>query len=202
MPSSTIPVESSHGLEKIKDLYLEDLQGEISQNKKDVWKNLCLAKAVVEIYTGEKMRVESLHAKLQDNYDRWASLISKRDPYYGLSYVPKYVTDRMFSTTDTNGMRLRDNNKNNNQALWMQWNATKSAIINFDNLAVKKAINRMPGKALPSGTDFNIFLQYLRYELYLVRSSNSRKLLGGLAAKEAGMLFQTLDPPTERDQVD
>ena len=108
----------------------------------------------------------------------------------------------MFSTTDMNGMRLRDNNKKNNQALWRQWNATKSAIINFDNLALKKAINRMPGKALPSGTDFNIFLQYLRYELYLVRSLNARKLLGGSAAKEAGTHSQTLDPLTKRDQVD
>ena len=87
--------------------------------------------------------------------------------------MPEYVNDIFFSTTDMNGMRLRDNNKNNNQALWWQWNATKSAIINFDSLAVKKAINRMPGKALPSGTDFSIFLQYLRYELYLFRSLNA-----------------------------
>ena len=111
MPSSTTPVESSHGLKKNKDLYLEDLQGGISQSKKAIWHNLCLAKAGVEVYTGEKMRVESLHAKLRDNYDRWASLISKRDPSSGLSYVPEYVTDGMFSTTDTNGMRLHDNNK-------------------------------------------------------------------------------------------
>ena len=74
--------------------------------------------------------------------------------------------------------------------------------MNFDNLAVKKAINRMPGKALPSGTDFNTFLQYIRYELYLVRSSNSRKLLSWSAAKEAGTVFQTLDAPPGHDQVD
>ena len=120
-------------------------------------------KSGVEVYTGEKMRVESLHAKLRDNYDRWASLISKVGYSSGLSHVPEYVTDRIFSTTDTNGMRLHDNNNNNNQALWRQWNATKSTIINFDNLAVKKSINRIPGKALTYGTDFNIFLQYLRY---------------------------------------
>ena len=60
----------------------------------------------------------------------------------------------------------------------------------------------MPGKELPSGTDFNIFLQYLRYELYLVRSLNARKLLGGSAAKEVGTHSKTLDPPTERDKVD
>ena len=77
MPSSTNPVKSSHGLEKIKDLYLEDIQGDISQSKKAIWHNLCLAKAEVEVYTGEKMRVESLHTKLRENYDRWASLIFK-----------------------------------------------------------------------------------------------------------------------------
>ena len=101
-----------------------------------------------------------------------------------------------------NGTRLGDNNKKNNQAIWRQWNATKSAIINFDNLAANKSINRMPGKALLSGTYFNIFLQYLMYEFYLVRSSNALKLLGGLSAKEAGTHSQTLDPPTKRDQVD
>ena len=92
------------------------------------------------------MSAESLHEKLRDNYDRWASLISKEDPSSGLSCVPEYVTDIMFLTTDTNGTRLHDNYKNNNQALWRHWNATKFVIINFDNLAVKKAINRMPGK--------------------------------------------------------
>ena len=66
---------------------------------------------------------------------------------------------------------------------------------------MKKAINRMPGKALPSGTDFIIFLQYLRYELYLVRSSNAQNLLGGSAAKEAGTQSQTLETPNERYQV-
>ena len=89
MLSSTTPVESSQGLEKIKDLYLEYLQGDISHSKKAIWHNLCLAKAGVEVYIGEKMRVESLHAKLRDNYDRWESLISKGDPSSSLSCVPE-----------------------------------------------------------------------------------------------------------------
>ena len=96
MPSSNTPVESSHGLEKIKDLYLEDIQGDIYQSKKAVWYNLCLAKAEVEVYTGEKMRVESLHAKLRDNYDRWVSIISKGYPSSVLSCVPEYVTEFFF----------------------------------------------------------------------------------------------------------
>ena len=58
----------------------------------------------------------------------------------------------------------------------------------------------MPGKALPSGTYFNIFLQYLRYYFYLVRSLNSKKLLGGSAAKEVGTHSQTLETPTELAQ--
>ena len=77
MPSRTTPVESIHGLEKIKDLYLEYLQDDISQSKKAVWYNLFPEKAGVGVYTGENMKIESLHTKLRDNYDRWASLISK-----------------------------------------------------------------------------------------------------------------------------
>ena len=114
MPSSTTPVKSSHGIEKIKYLYLECLQGDIYQINKAVRNNICLVKARVEVYTGEKLRVESLHEKLRDNYVRWASLIFKVDTSSGLSYVPEYITNRMFSTTDTNGMRLHDNNKKNN----------------------------------------------------------------------------------------
>ena len=76
MHSRNTPVESSHGLEKIKDLYLEDIQGDISQSKKAVCHNLCLAKGGVEVYTGDKMTVESLHAKLRDNYDRWVLRIN------------------------------------------------------------------------------------------------------------------------------
>ena len=49
MPSRTTPVESSHGLGKIKDLYLEYLQGDISQSKKAVWDNLCLENAGLEV---------------------------------------------------------------------------------------------------------------------------------------------------------
>ena len=98
-------------------------------------------------------------------------------------------------------MRLLKNNKNNNQALWRQYNSTKSSIINFENPAVKKAIKIMPCKALPYGTDFNTIFQYLRYELYLVRSSNAQKLVVGTADKETGTQSQTLYPPTKYEQV-
>ena len=49
LPSSTTPIESSNGLEKIKHLYLEDLQGDIYRSKKAVWHNLCLEKDGVEV---------------------------------------------------------------------------------------------------------------------------------------------------------
>ena len=102
---------------KIKDLYLEYIQGDISHINKAFWNNLCPVKSGVEVYTGEKMRVESLHAKLRDNYDRWAYLISKGDPSFGILCVPEYVTEIIFLTTDMNGTRIYDNNKKNNQAL-------------------------------------------------------------------------------------
>ena len=185
MPVVSASVESSHGFEKIRELFLHHLQQDITQSKKAVWHNLCLAKAGVEVFSGGKMRKDALHAKLRDSYDRWASLISKEDPSPGVKDVPEYVDENMFMTTDTCGLKLRDNNPKNNLALWRQWNAAKSAIVNFDNLAVKKAINRMPGKALPSSADYNLFFQHLRYELYLVRSLLARKNLGGSVAKAA-----------------
>ena len=57
MSSSTTPVGSIHGLEKVKDLYLEYLQGEISQSKKAVWHKLFLETAGVEVYNIDKMRL-------------------------------------------------------------------------------------------------------------------------------------------------
>jgi hypothetical protein len=65
----------------------------------------------------------------------------------------------MFLTSDASNQKLRAHNKEENTKLWRQWILAKSAITNFNNIAVKKAISRMPGKALPSGSDFSLFLE-------------------------------------------
>ena len=179
MPVVSASVESSHGFEKIRELFLHHLQQDSTQSKKAVWHNLCLAKAGVEVFSGERMWKDALHTKLRDSYDRWASLIFKKDPSSGVKDVPEYVTENMFMTTDTCGLKIRDNNPKNNQALWRQWDAAKSTIVNFDNLAVKKAINRMPGKVLPSGADYNFSFSILGMNFILLDHSLLGRILVG-----------------------
>ena len=185
MPGA-IPILSSHGLTAIIDLFIKELDGPImTQGKKTVWHNLCLAKAGVEVYKGNKMKAEDQHKKLRDNYDRWASLICNEDAACGAMSVPGYVTENMFRTTDINNLKMRPNTAKGNLALWRQWVKMKSAVVvNFDNAAVRKAITRMPGHTLPSGTDFGLFLRRLKYELYHVRSKTSCDALGGSSAKK------------------
>ena len=50
---------------------------------------------------------------------------------------------------------------------WKKWGTVKCAVINSDNHVVKRTIASMPGGALPSGTDWNLFLTRLIYNLYI-----------------------------------
>jgi len=136
MPVVPASVESTFAFDQIKQLFVHELQGDSSgQSKKAVWHNLCLTKAGVEEVNEEKMHLEALQTKLRLNYDRWAKLIVKEDPSSGVSGLAEYVTENMFMTTDIGGLKVRANNPMINEALWKQWNAAKSAIVNFDNLA-------------------------------------------------------------------
>ena len=51
----------------------------------------------------------------------------------------------------------------------------KSAIVNSDNHVVKRTITSMPGGALPSGTDWNLFLTRLIYNLYTEKEKTKFK---------------------------
>ena len=182
----------------------ESLGGPITQGKKAAWHHLCLVKAGVEVYTGGKLTAEGQHTKLRECYDRWARSIMTEDNTLGVLSVPSYVTEKMFLTSDANNRKLRAHNKEENKKLWRQWILAKSAITNFDNIAVKKAISRMPGKALPSGSDFSLFLERLKYELHCVRSLSARNkamVIGGSAAKEADSPNLMLDPATENEDA-
>jgi hypothetical protein len=59
--------------------------------------------------------------------------------------------------------------------MWKRWLRVRKEIRDRDNHAIKKAIARMPGGTLLSGTDFSLFLDRVIYELYVVK--------GGLVAK-------------------
>ena len=61
----------------------------------------------------------------------------------------------------------------------------------------------MPGKAIPSGSDFSLFLERFKYELHCVRSLSARKamVIGGSAAKEANSPNLMLDPAAENEDA-
>jgi len=179
-------VESKFANESIKLLFADKMLAgdEMTQSKKVVWHNFCLAKAGVEVSKGGKMKKSELHIKLQKCYDRWATLICSDDGSEAITFErPSYVTMKMFTTKDFNNLQERANNEKDLSALWRQWTTLKAAIVNFDNNAVRKAIRKMPGKSLPSGTDFSLFFNRLVYEMYTVRSAVARKALGGSVAK-------------------
>ena len=65
---------------------------------------------------------------------------------------------------DAMNQKLWSNTPKENQALWRQQVAVESHTINIDNIAVKAAVNLIPGIALPSGTNFSLFLDRVIYE--------------------------------------
>merc|ERR1740139_1010169 len=89
--------------------------------------------------------------------------------------------------------------QNGGKKLWDIWLKVKRDIINVDNLAVKATILQMPGGALPSGTDLELFLTRLLYELHKKKvnfmeisedgeqEGETGDDLGGSAAKAAGL---------------
>ena len=60
------------------------------------------------------------------------------------------------------------------KSLWKKWHRIKKDILNRDNNTVKKAIAKMPNGALPSGTDFSLFLDRVTYELYLAKEDEKK----------------------------
>ena len=55
------------------------------------------------------------------------------------------------------------------QLMWKKWIKLRREIWDRDNHAIKKAIARLLGSALPSGTDFSLFLNCLIYKLYVAK---------------------------------
>ena len=55
--------------------------------------------------------------------------------------------------------------------MWKRWLKVRKEIRDRDNHAIKKVIARMPGGALPSGTDFSLFLDRVIYGLYIAKEA-------------------------------
>ena len=115
-------VESKHAFETIKLLFAKEmLVGSMTQSKKAVWHNFCLAKAGVEVFKGGKMKKADQATKLQEYYDRWARHVCSEDGVAGITFeLPDYVTMKMFMTKDINNLTARADTKRENGALWRQ----------------------------------------------------------------------------------
>lgn len=84
----------------------------------------------------------------------------------GFSNTPAYVTEQMLLTKDTKNIKPLDLGQNSRKKLWDRWLKVKREITGSINVAVKVSIAQMPGGPLPSGTDLELFLTRLMYELH------------------------------------
>ena len=79
----------------------------------------------------------------------------------------------MLLTKDKTNLKSLDLSTNGGRKLWDRWLKVKRDITGMENLAVKAALSKMPGGALPSGTDIELFLTRLMYEMYLSKKKNN-----------------------------
>ena len=165
-------VTSDNSLKSLRELFIEEhLDGEQTSMRKQAWVSLCIAKAAVEIAKGEKKKKADLHSEMARRFRGWAKLISSDE--IGLPLTPTYVTEQMLLTKDKTNLKSLDLSTNGGRKLWDRWLKVKRDITGTDNLAVKAALSKMPGGALPSGTDIELFLTRLMYEMYLSKKKNN-----------------------------
>ena len=134
--------------------------------------NLCIAKAAIEITRGPKMKLVQIHQEMSEKYHRWAKLISDKE--IGITNTPTYVTFPMLMTMARKPM---NQTHANGKKLWEKWLLIKRNIINSTNITINKVIQGMPGKALPSGSDFKYFLDMLIMELFRIKSKKGNDLV-------------------------
>ena len=179
-------VTSDSSLATLRELFIaEHLDGEQTQMKKQAWVSLCIAKAAVEIGKGEKKRKVDLHSEMARRFLGWAKLISSDE--IGLPLTPSYVTEQMLVTKDARNLKALDlTGTSGGRKLWDRWLKVKRDITGTDNVAVKAALARMPGGALPSGTDMELFLTRLMYEMYKTKKKKNVLELSEDAEQDAG----------------
>ena len=99
------PVKSSHVLNTIKDIFLECLDGDLTQSTKAMWYHLCLIKVGVEVSEGNKSKLKDRATNIQEKNcmtDGWVSYVVAEDEGMGLGgAIPQYGNQVMFMTKDT-----------------------------------------------------------------------------------------------------
>ena len=129
----------------------------------------------------------------------WAKLISSDE--LGLPLTPTYVTEQMLLTKDKTNLKSLDLSTNGGRKLWDRWLKVKRDITGTENLAVKAALSKMPGGALPSGTDIELFLTRLMYEMYLSKKNNNdaEQEAGEALDDSGGSVAKAAEPNTFMD---
>mmetsp|Transcript_13729 Transcript_13729/g.19631 ORF Transcript_13729/g.19631 Transcript_13729/m.19631 type:complete len:441 (-) Transcript_13729:68-1390(-) len=217
-------INSPHAFQKIRDLfvdkYLNPQVGKLpSHNMKLAWQALAVCRAALEIHHGDKMSARDIHAKMWDKYVLWANIIcDEGDCGVKINEKPDYLCERWFLTSDANHKKKYVSGEVTGKRFWKKWGTIKSAVTNSDNHVVKSTIASMPGGALPSGTNWSLFLTRLIYNLHMEKEKMKAKKadaddddddndddeavideIGGSAAKKAGPNPYTDDPEEKND---
>ena len=214
-------INSPHAFQSIRNLFVDKyLTPEYSKlpshNVKLAWQSTAVCRAALEISHGDKMSGKEIHVKMWEKYVRWAKIICEEDDAnMKIDTKPGYLSEQFFMTSDAKHKKFYAVGETTGQKFWKKWGAVKSAIINSDNHVVKRTIASMPGGALPSGTDWSLFLTRLIYNLYMEKEKIKPKKvthddddgdvideIGGSAAKKVGPSPYTEDPLEENDCED
>ena len=227
--TGTAVINSPHAFHSIRQLFVENyLSPEVGKSPsyvmKNAWQTVAICKAAAEICHGDKMSAKDIHSKIWAKYVAWAKLICETDDAeLKIEPKPEYLSLDFFMTSDAKCKKRYTGGVETGKKFWKKWGTVKSAIINFDNNTVKRTISGMPGGALPSGTDFNLFLTRLVYNLYNekvndkkteneeIKTDNDEKNdcdgdvdntdeIGGSAAKKSGPNEYTIDNDDDSEE--
>jgi len=189
-------VESDHSKGLLKDLAYDLLASsnagpsKFTKIQMDAFQNLVVVLAGIEVHLGESGHLDELAQKLAEGYQRHAKLLLDRK---GLPY---FVTQALFDHKDVKQTKKYDFSLGSGDmiALWRKYIKMKRDMTNRDNKAVKAAIRKMPGGAVPSGTSIKTaFFPELIAQLYAVKHLNPKEVgVGGSAAK-AGTGLQLIE---------
>ena len=194
-------VTSPHACDQLRDIFIKEYLDESSFSVKTAWQTLAMCKAAIEITSGDKRSTNKIHSDMIVKYQRWSNLIcSDAETVLNLHNPPEYLQPALFMTSDTKGTKEYPVDTTTGKKFWRKWGTVKRSILGVENVIIKKTIAKMPGGALPSGTDMKLFMDRVIYGLYmykmkeknqaidehLVFDHDDEKDVGGSPAKAAG----------------
>ena len=154
------------------------------------FQNLAFVLAGIEVHLGESGHLDELAHNIAEGYQRHAKLLLDRKE------LPYFVTQGLFDHKDVKQSKKYDFSlwSGDSVAIWRKYVKMGRDIANRDNKAVKAAIRKIPGGAVPSGTGIKTaFFLELVAQLFAVKHLNPKEVgVGGSAAK-AGTGVQLIE---------